>query len=93
MDTLVISIITLAGICSYAFCTMRMHASFALSLFSWCVAIPWLTVFAVRKLSSINSVDVLSWSNTAQMGPVTLILSVIGLSLVTAGGKRRATGL
>jgi uncharacterized protein YebE (UPF0316 family) len=91
MDTLVLSIIALAGICAYVFCTMRMRASFSLSLFSWMVAIPWLTLYAVRNLMSLDNAQVISWQGNAEMGPITLILAVIGLSLVTAGGKRNVS--
>lgn len=93
MDTLIISIVALAGICSYVFCTLKLRASFALTLFSWIVAIPWLGIYAVRKLWMLNSAELVSWQGSAEIGPVTLILIVIGLSLVVAGGKRRVAGL
>lgn len=93
MDTLILAVVALAGLCSYVFCTMRVKASFALALFSWLVAIPWLTVYSVRKLMTLDTVELVAWHGGAEMGPITLILAVIGLCLLTAGGNRHARKL
>lgn len=93
MDTLIMAVIAIAGVCSFVFCTLEQRASFALTLFSWCAAIPWLTIYAVRKLMSLNNVELVTWHGGAEIGPVTLILAVIGLSLLAVGGKPRAAGL
>lgn len=87
MDALVLAIMAVAGICSYVFCTMRQRAPFSLSLFAWCVAIPWLSIYAVRTLWSLNGIHLTSWTGQHEIGPLTLILAVAGLSLVAAGGK------
>lgn len=93
MDTLLCVFLALAGLCSYVFCTMQVRASFSLSLFSWIIAIPWLGIYAIRELSKLDAIDLTTWNNASQVGEFTLILAVIGLSLVTAGGKRHARQL
>lgn len=93
MDTLLAVLLALAGLCSYVFCTMQLRASLSLSLFSWIIAIPWLAIYAVRELSKLDALDVLTWNSASEVGEVTLIIAIIGLSLLTTGGKRNARKL
>lgn len=90
MDTLLLAIISLAGLCSYAFCTMRQRASFGLALFAWTVAMPWLAIYSVLTLWSIDNLDLFEWGGDAQIGPLTLIFAVLGISLLALGGQRNA---
>ncbi|MEL6755002.1 MAG: hypothetical protein AAFP81_01100 [Pseudomonadota bacterium] len=88
MDTVILAIVALAALCSFVFCTMQLRATITLAAFSWIIAIPWLGVYSVRTLSTLDGLDILEWQGNAEMGIGTLIFCVIGLSLVATGGKR-----
>ncbi|MEL6758685.1 MAG: hypothetical protein AAFP81_19825 [Pseudomonadota bacterium] len=88
MDTVILAIVALAGLCSYVFCTMQLRATITLVAFSWLIAIPWLAIYSIRTLSKLDGLDIFEWQGASQMGELTLVLAVIGLSLVATGGKR-----
>lgn len=86
MDYLALIILALFGLVSFALATMQSRASMALSLFSWCVGIPWLFAYCVVQLLRTDPYNLVIWTGSAQMGPMTLILTTIGLSLWFCGG-------
>lgn len=87
MDSLLMASLALLGIGGFVLSTLMHRVSMGAGLLSWCVAVPWLAIYTVVTLWRTDAYSLFQWSGEAQMGPVTLILAVIGLSMFVCGGK------
>lgn len=87
MDSMALAMVSLLAIGCYAIITLRGGASMAASMFSWFFAIPVIGFYFVQMMTRLDSVSIWMWQGDAQIGPVTLILIVIGISWLLVGGN------
>jgi hypothetical protein len=86
MDTLILVMLALFGLVSFALATLEKRASFALSVLAWVVGIPCLAFYCIGQLMRTDAYSLVEWTGEAEMGPITLILTTIGVSLWVCGG-------
>lgn len=90
MDSILLASLSLLGIGGFVLSTLMHRVSMGVGLLAWCIAVPWLSVYTVKTIWRTDTASLFEWTGEAQMGPATLIVAVIGLSMFVCGGRKDA---
>lgn len=90
MDNLLILIATMLGLVCLIWVSMRNAGNFALGCFVWAFGAPWLAVYQIIIVSKLDAYSLMEWSGDATMGPITLAIVTLGVSMFFVGGRQDA---
>lgn len=79
MDMILIAIVTMLGIFCMGFGALRPQTNGLSRAFAFGLGIPWLIIYFFMMVSKTGPTSPLQWQGETEMGPVTLILIVLGI--------------
>lgn len=87
MDILFTAFLATLGLVSFIVVTLTSRVGVGLALFSW-ASVLWLSVYVMIQLSKTDAESIMVWTDTAEMGELTIILTVTGMSLLACTDRR-----
>lgn len=91
MDFIILTICALAALVSYVILSLgRRRMGLFFNLVAWVFCVPWLAFYAGAMMGRTDAYSLTTWTDQAEMGPVTLVVAVLGLTIWFMGDHRSA---
>lgn len=79
MDTLALAIAALVGLFSMGYAAIRVQTAGIPRAFAFGLGMPWLLIYFIILMWKTGPLSPFKWTGEAEMGPLTLVLIVLGI--------------
>lgn len=79
MDTMIIACLALIGAFAMGYAALRPQTNRFTRAFAFGLGIPWLMIFFIGLIWKTGPTTPFVWRGDAEMGPVTLVLIILGI--------------
>jgi len=86
MDTMLVGCMCLVGMFAMGYAALRPQTNGLTRAFAFALGIPWLLIFFVLLIWSTGPTTPFEWHGDAEMGPITLVLIILGICWLWFGG-------
>lgn len=79
MDTFVICFLSLLGAFAMGYAALRPQTANIFRAFAFGLGVPWLMIFFINLIWRMGPETPFTWEGHAEMGPLTLVLIILGI--------------